>query len=423
MRSSLSGGSGCGSGCAAWFCRSRRAWRSHSRAPFDPVTGDGMVPATRHGARSTPATARSSARRSDGSSSGGASSPSSNIGFTSATRSASGANVSVSICGTASATERYERSIVTTPIGAHRGIADRSPRFVRSRFTTRLWFRRSPRSCPWPASTANTLRAPCSKQHAGEAARRGAEVDALPVRDVDREPVERGPELVLAAERPRRLDHDRRVRADLRTGVRDHASVDQDVSGDERALGIGEVRTRPGEVVEHVAELGARRGAHGPLPVASESTSGLSPTASHPCLDAGDGGSAVHGLGERPVAGLHARVVRAEPAAHGRELVGAFRWRRGGERFGTVAARPAAPSSKRIGDPLAVEHRERAGAHEPRVGRPRARASASARSRSRTSPASSYRSCSARWAMRRSSAPRSPPGEVREETSLRTSSP
>ena len=41
-----------------------------------------------------------------------------------------------------------------------------------------------------------------------------------------------------------------------------------------RSFGIGDVGTRTRDMVEHVAELGARRGAHGSLPVASESTSG-----------------------------------------------------------------------------------------------------------------------------------------------------
>ncbi len=84
--------------------------------PFDPITGEGIVDTTRHGDDATAATAASRARTSDGSSSGGASRPSSNIGLTNATRSASVANVIPSICGTAAAIDRYDRSKVTTPI-------------------------------------------------------------------------------------------------------------------------------------------------------------------------------------------------------------------------------------------------------------------------------------------------------------------
>ncbi len=98
---------------------------------------------------------------------------------------------------------------------------------------------------------------PALQQNPGEPACRSAEVHALTVRDVDREPVERGAELVLAAERPVRTEHHRGIGAHERPGVRDHAPVDEDVSRDDRGLGIGDVGSGARQLLEHVAELPA----------------------------------------------------------------------------------------------------------------------------------------------------------------------
>ena len=81
-------------------------------------------------------------------SSGGRPSASSNIGFTSATSSASGASRTRSSSWIARAIDRYDRSRVTSSSTSGTRSVVRSPRFVRSRFTTRGFWRSSPRSCP-----------------------------------------------------------------------------------------------------------------------------------------------------------------------------------------------------------------------------------------------------------------------------------
>ena len=286
-------------------------------------------------------------------------------------RSASDANDSVSICGTASATERYERSIVTTPIGALRGIADRSPRFVRSRFTTRLWFRRSPRSWPWPASTANTRRAPCSSS-----------TRVKPPADAPRSTHSRS---VTSTANPssaaRSLSSPRSARGGL---------ITTDASA--RTCERGFVTTRPSirTCPATSAPSGSARSGRARATWSSTlrnlardevlTDPFLSRASLRPALPGGPAPALGCGRwrlrrprARRAADRTHssARVVRAEPAAHGRELVGAFPGARDGERLGIVAAdqRPVVEADGRT---RAVEDRERAGAHEPRVGPARA---------------------------------------------------
>jgi hypothetical protein len=111
-------------------------------------TGDSMRATTRHPAASMPAAARRPAASSAASSSGASGSASSNIGFTSATRSAPGATSSRPSCTTAAAIDRYERSIVTTSMRSGTRARSSMARFVASRFATRGSWRSDPRS--WP---------------------------------------------------------------------------------------------------------------------------------------------------------------------------------------------------------------------------------------------------------------------------------
>ena len=66
----------------------------------------------------------------------------------------------MSSCGTAAARARYDRSRVTTWIVSGTISRFSSARLTRSRLTTRGSWRSEPSSCPCPASTAYTRRAP-----------------------------------------------------------------------------------------------------------------------------------------------------------------------------------------------------------------------------------------------------------------------
>ena len=108
-----------------------------------------------------------------------------------------------------------------TSCGAN-GSVSSARAFVRSSTVTRGSARSRGWSCPWPTSSAITRARAALEEHVGEAAGRGAEVEAVEPGRVDAERVERVRELLPGARdvRRRALDLERRRLVDLLAGLR-----------------------------------------------------------------------------------------------------------------------------------------------------------------------------------------------------------
>ena len=104
---------------------------------------------------------------------------------------------------------------------------------------TRSSARRRSCSCPRPTSSAVDVRRPALQEAIGEAARRGADVEADEPGHVDRERLERRRQLVSAARHVRRplVDLERGVRGDRRPGLGDEAPIDTHAPGHDERLG------------------------------------------------------------------------------------------------------------------------------------------------------------------------------------------
>ena len=147
------------------------------------------------------ARARSTARAISAGSDGGSASASSNIGFTSAIRSAPGAMRTRSSWGTAPASERYERSRVTTSIASGTSVGVEVAEVgALEHHDPRVLAQAAP-ELPVPDVDGVDARGARREQGRGEAARGGAGVERDPAVDGDPERGQGGVELGATPER------------------------------------------------------------------------------------------------------------------------------------------------------------------------------------------------------------------------------